>query len=165
MSIIRLATTKDLEKLYEYRLSFIKSLQQPNTNPSPILTNLYETFKIVTHDYLSIHINDGTLLAFIALENDEIVSSCLVSLYEVLPTPKNLSGKEGTILNVYTLPSYRKQGLATTLLTQAFEYAKMHDINILHLTATTEGFSLYKKLGFAFHETEMHWTPSSCPLY
>lgn len=163
---IRLATTEDLQQLCEHRFSFIKSLKKldvSESTPQHILS-FFEQFKSDTYHYLEKHLCDGTLQAFIAIENEQIVSSCLLCIYDLLPTPKNPSGKEGCLLNVYTLPAYRKQGFATALLTQALDYAKCNHIGLIHLSATDEGLPLYQKLGFILQEKELQWSPSICSL-
>ncbi len=163
---IRLATTQDLEQLFEHRLSFIKSLKKLDASqniPQHILSSFHQ-FKSDTYHYLEKYLNDSSLLAFIAIENEQIVSSSLLCVYNLLPTPKNPSGKEGCLLNVYTLPAYRKQGFATALLTQTLDYAKCNHIGLIHLSATDEGLPLYQKLGFILQEKEMQWSPSTCSL-
>ena len=164
---IRLATMQDLEQLLAHRLSFIRTLKQGDSTqqPSPGLLTLLSHLEGPTSQYLEAHLENGTFLAFIAEENNEIISSCFVCLSEQLPTLKNSSCKEGLILNVYTLPSYRKQGLATLLLQEVFKYATTHQIGALRLSATESGFPLYKKLGFTLQERDMLWTPSCCSLH
>ena len=54
----------------------------------------------------------------------------------------------GTILNVYTKPQFRKQGISTKVLSKLIDKAKRYNISKLELSATDMGKSLYEKIGF-----------------
>ena len=65
---------------------------------------------------------------------------------------KILEWKIGTLLNVYTYPEYRKNGIATDVIKMIIEEAKKQNVSIINLLATENGENVYKKLGFL--ETE-----------
>jgi GNAT superfamily N-acetyltransferase len=52
------------------------------------------------------------------------------------------------LLNVYTYPNFRKQGLARLLTETAIEWCRMHGFKILWLHASEFGRPLYESLGF-----------------
>jgi GNAT superfamily N-acetyltransferase len=64
------------------------------------------------------------------------------------PNQNFINGKTGTLLNVFTYPEYRNQGMATELLRRIIEEAKKESINEIELSATKAGEKIYKKLGF-----------------
>ncbi|ULQ61170.1 GNAT family N-acetyltransferase [Brucepastera parasyntrophica] len=73
------------------------------------------------------------------------------------PNPNFVNGKTGTLLNVFTYPEYRNQGIAATLMKKLIEEAKKENISEIELSATKDGEKLYKKLGFKESEyTEMN---------
>ena len=70
------------------------------------------------------------------------------------PSPDNLSGKIGYIMNLAVYSEYQRQGIATKLLSKCFEWLKDHNISLISLHASDEGISLYQNLGF-LDTTEM----------
>jgi ribosomal-protein-alanine N-acetyltransferase len=59
--------------------------------------------------------------------------------------------EESEILNIETLPSHRRQGLASSLLSEAFAWAQANSRSSIWLevrTSNAPAISLYKKLGF-----------------
>jgi ribosomal protein S18 acetylase RimI-like enzyme len=56
--------------------------------------------------------------------------------------------RRGNILNVYTLPEFRRQGLARRLTETAVEWCRAHDVRTVILHASDEGRALYQALGF-----------------
>ena len=63
-------------------------------------------------------------------------------------SPSFITGKTGTVLNVYTKPDYRKKGYAKKLMTMMLEDTKAEGVSIVELKATEDGYSLYKSVGF-----------------
>ena len=76
------------------------------------------------------------------------MASVFLVIFEKPANPLFTTGKTGTILNVYTKKEYRRQGLAAKLLEMAIEEAKKRNLSYLDLTATADGISVYKKMGF-----------------
>jgi GNAT superfamily N-acetyltransferase len=58
------------------------------------------------------------------------------------------NGKTAMLMNVYTKPEYRKQGIASKLLETVIDYAKSEEITCIDLSATVMGKPLYLKHGF-----------------
>ena len=83
---------------------------------------------------------------------ESIVFSGDNSTFSYAYSPK---GKEGYILNVYTCPGFRRQGLAKLLLQEIIIYANNHDINKLWLNSSEYGKYLYSSLGFICKNDEM----------
>lgn len=64
-------------------------------------------------------------------------------------SPLFITGKTGTLMNVYTLPDFRRRGIAEKLVSMAIEEGKALDLTYIELRATQCGYPLYKKLEFA----------------
>lgn len=135
------ATLEDIEQLINLRLSY-----------------LYEHFKIIAdidadtirknlYTYFNKHLS-ADLIAFIAKENNEIISTAFLVIIEKPANPNFINGRTGEILNVYTRKNYRKLGIATNLIKNIILYTKENNIDLLELKATNDGYNLYKKLGF-----------------
>ncbi len=59
-----------------------------------------------------------------------------------------ISGKTAMLMNVYTLPEYRRKGIASILLKRIISDAGKEGISCIDLTATAMGKPLYLKNGF-----------------
>jgi len=80
-------------------------------------------------------------LVFTCKENDEIIAS--LELMQGVD--------EAEILDVQTLPSHRRQGLAQSLLQEAFDWARQNERNAIWLevrTGNAGAIALYEKMGF-----------------
>ena len=49
---------------------------------------------------------------------------------------------------MYTVPEYRRQGIAKTLLGLVMDEAKSNDCGVIHITASDAGAYLYQDFGF-----------------
>ena len=65
-----------------------------------------------------------------------------------MPTFSHATGKRSHLMNVYTDPSYRGQGIARTMVNMLIEDAWAKGATEISLDATTMGRPLYEKLGF-----------------
>ena len=74
------------------------------------------------------------------------IRSCL--LIEKPPYYNNPSGKIGLLSSMYTLPAYRRSGIATNLLTLVVNEAKEYGCGTVHITASDAGVYLYQDFGF-----------------
>lgn len=88
------------------------------------------------------------LLMWVAEEGNKIIATCGVCFYQLPPSFKNPTGRNAYIVNVYTEPQYRKQGIATKLLEMTLQGVRQRGFKIVRLHASEEGKSVYKKMGF-----------------
>ena len=79
----------------------------------------------------------------------EAVSSGGVVLDQHPPSPSNLSGRIGYIMNVVTVPRYRRQGVARRIMQAILTWLAEQGIQRVALHATEVGKPLYEELGFA----------------
>lgn len=92
------------------------------------------------------------LIAFVAKENNRIVSVAYLHIIEMPANSILLNGLYGDVLSVYTEPKYRGQGLCTKLMEQLVAYGRENGLGRIDLKATAEGFPIYKKVGFVEKE-------------
>jgi GNAT superfamily N-acetyltransferase len=64
------------------------------------------------------------------------------------PGPGNLSGKIGYIMNVVTIPTYRRQGIARWMMHHMLAWLAERGIERATLHASDMGRCLYQELGF-----------------
>jgi GNAT superfamily N-acetyltransferase len=148
---IRKANLKDLDALFANRMLFIEML----TNQE---ASVPEEFKKNTYEFMQKHIDDDSMVTWLAIEGDAIASVAIVCYYQLLPTMSNITGNTGYILNVFTLPDYRKKGLATELVNKIIQDAKERNVGRLILSASDMGRPVYEKIGFEATTKEMIYT-------
>jgi ribosomal protein S18 acetylase RimI-like enzyme len=91
---------------------------------------------------------DHTFVAIIA-EIDTMPLGFGGMVIQHIPGNFNLiNGLEGYILSMYTLPGYRKNGIAGEILDRLVTKAKELGLGKIYLHASNDGFGLYKKYGF-----------------
>ena len=63
-------------------------------------------------------------------------------------SPSFITGKTGTVLNVYTKLEYRNNGCAKKSMTMMLEDSKAEGVSVIELKATEDGYLLYKSVAF-----------------
>ncbi len=91
----------------------------------------------------------GDYLAWFATtERGEVVAGLGLWLIEWPPHLVGTSDHRGYILNVYTHPDHRRQGLAKRLTETAIDWCKQHGIDYIFLHASPHGRRVYESLDF-----------------
>jgi ribosomal protein S18 acetylase RimI-like enzyme len=90
----------------------------------------------------------GTHRAWLA-EADGRPAACVLLIWWVLPPNfENPDRKRGFVSSVYTLPEYRRQGIARRLMEMLVEHARKEGLQRLILWSSDLGRPLYESLGF-----------------
>ena len=108
-----------------------------------------------TLDFFQEGIQNGTFIAFLAEVGETIVGTSGMVFYRVPPTYQNIYGKSAYLMNMYTLPEYRKQGIGTNLLQCIMDEAQKRGVVKITLNASAMGKPLYEKYGFTDLKNEM----------
>ena len=111
-----------------------------------------EKLKTSLQSYFDKHITSGEFIGIICEYDQKIISVAYLIIGEWPANRTFINGKIGTLLNVYTYPEYRKNGIATDVIKMIIEEAKKQNVSKINLLATEDGENVYKKLGF--FETE-----------
>jgi GNAT superfamily N-acetyltransferase len=77
-----------------------------------------------------------------------VVASGGLVIHTVPPTVHDLSGQEGYIMNMYTLPPWRGRGLATAILRVILDYLRARGVGMATLRASTAGRPIYERERF-----------------
>ena len=86
--------------------------------------------------------------AWLALSGETVVAGLGLWLIEWPPHLVGLAQHRGYILNVYTHPDHRRQGLARELTRTAVDWCAAHGIDFVFLHASPQGRLVYEGLGF-----------------
>ena len=137
--IFEKATIKDINGLTDLRLAYLQEDLGVITDKQLIQESL--------PGYYEKHLNKD-LMVYIARDDEDIVACAFLLIVEKPMSPSFITGKTGTVLNVYTKPEYRNKGYAKKLMTMMLEDATAQDVSVIELKSTEDGYSLYKSVGF-----------------
>jgi GNAT superfamily N-acetyltransferase len=100
--------------------------------------------------YLAEAIAAGSFHGWLAVApTGTVVSSGGVVIDQHPPGPGNLSGQIGYIMNLVTIPGYRRRGIARRIMQTMLNWLAEQGIQQGALHATEVGRPLYRELGFA----------------
>ncbi len=140
--LIRRADLDDLDAVVKLRLELLREVG--NLRRDAPAARLAEA----TRRYLADKMPKGEFAAWVAEVDDEIVGISGLVITERPPLADNLSGVEGYVLNMYTIPECRGRGIAAVLLDEIIDFAKGTDARRVWLHATPVARSIYEKAGF-----------------
>ncbi len=143
--VIRSATLDDIDTLIDLRLTMFRAM---GFDDEAMLHRVGEACR----DYFGQHLPTGQFRAWIAEAESEVVASIGLARHSIPPSPRNLVGLEGYLMNLVTLPEWRHRGIARALLTHVLGILREEDIPVVSLHATADGRQLYENLGFAILE-------------
>ena len=103
------ATAQDTGMLTELRIAY---LQEDLGEIEAVDLELIES---LLPGYYEKHLNRN-LMVYVARNEKDIVSCAFLLIVEKPMSPSFITGKTGTVLNVYTKPEYRKKGYAKKLM-------------------------------------------------
>jgi GNAT superfamily N-acetyltransferase len=105
--------------------------------------------KMSLERYFSENLPTKNLIALLAEYEGKIVGTGYLVLWRIPGRYRGLeTGELGYILNMYTVPEARRKGIGTRLLQELIREAKSRGLKHLHLHASIEGMSIYRKAGF-----------------
>ncbi len=143
------ATLKNINELITLRIKFLKEVQKTDDDKNDKI--LFDSLK----KYFNNKMKKNEFISWLAFKNDIIVATSGICFYQIPPSLKNISGKIAYIMNMYTKPEFRKQGIATNLFIKMMDEAKKVGIKKLVLHATEDGKKIYLKHGFKEEHKEM----------
>ncbi len=145
----RKATLDDLDVLTETRIEVLRAANQLSDD-----VDMSEV-KRQSFEYYQKALKDNTHIAYLIFDGEIFVGAGGISYFQVMPTYHNPTGKKAYIMNMYTNPSYRRQGIAFKTLDLLVTDAKEKGITAISLEATDMGRPLYEKYGFIKMNDEM----------
>lgn len=145
---VRRATIHDVAALAHHRVAMYRDMGEINESTEAELTSAAVA-------YFRSAISSGEYVAWVVVTTaarNEVVSGAGLLVRPMIPRPApdgKIDVREGTIVNVYTEPAWRRQGIAALVMKHVLEYACENEINRVSLHASSEGRPLYETLGFA----------------
>ncbi|MBN2379570.1 GNAT family N-acetyltransferase [candidate division WOR-3 bacterium] len=136
------ATKAEIDVLVEFRLRFLA--EHAGCKKLPDEDTLREYLK----GYFEKAIPEVAFLAWLAKKNDEVVATSGMVIWQMPPNNSVKTGRQGYILNMYTVPDARRQGICAVLLEKMIDEAKALGLSRVHLHASKMGEGIYRRRGF-----------------
>ncbi len=143
------ATIEDIDELVRTRIIVLRAANKlfDDVDMSLVERKSYAYYKRA--------LETGEHIAYLVYDNRTFVGAGGISFYQVMPTYHNPTGKKAYIMNMYTAPEYRRQGIALHTLDLLVKDAKEQGVLQIALEATNMGRPLYERYGFVKMEDEM----------
>ncbi len=91
----------------------------------------------------------GEFRGWVAEAGGQIVGCGGLVVHRIPPTTYNLDGRVGYIMNMYTLPEWRRRGVARAIMAAMLSWLQAQGVSVATLHATPQGRPLYEQFGFA----------------
>jgi len=136
--VYRKLTGDDLETFIQMR---IRQLREEGASD-------YHDLAPALRDYYTRHMADGTFVSWLCLDGKRIVGTSGMSFVEKPPYYGCPSGRIGLLSSMFTVPEFRRRGIARKLLSLVVEEAKAYGCGTVQITASDMGALLYSDFGF-----------------
>jgi GNAT superfamily N-acetyltransferase len=145
---IRRATAQDAGIVAWHRARMFQDM-------GDVSRDAFEILRAKARARLKEWLDSGDYVGWLATPADQpetVVGGAGVQLQPILPRPVNAStigeGRQGTVVNVFTEPQWRRRGIAGLMMKEIITWSKDERLDRLLLHASDEGRSLYERLGF-----------------
>ncbi len=147
--LYRRGNLEDLELLVQLRGEAIRDMNRldETADLSPLEQN--------SRSYYQQAIADGSYITYLAMDGERAAGVGGVCLFQVSPSSANLTGRTAFLINIYTRPAYRRQGIGMEILDRLVQAAREAGAGLVTLEATAAGRPLYEKYGFRYLEGDM----------
>ena len=153
----RKAGLDDLELLVSSRVMVLRA-----ANKLPEDTDMSEIER-QSRAYYKKALSDGSHTAILVFDGERLIGTGGMSYYDVMPTCDVNTGRKAYVMNMYTDPEYRRQGIAYKTLDLLVEDSKQRGVEHITLEATDMGRPLYEKYGFVQMKSEMELHEAAQP--
>ncbi len=147
--VYRKAELCDLELLVKSRVMVLRAANKLSDDAD------MSEVESQSREYYKMALADGSHTAYLVFDGQRLIGTGGMSYYSVMPTCDVPSGKKAYVMNMYTDPGYRRQGIAYRTLELLVQDAKARGVEHITLEATDMGRPLYEKYGFVQMQSEM----------
>lgn len=133
------ATARDMELLIRSRTETLRAV-----NHLPEDYAFSEEFLEASREYF----REGDQTTVLALEEGRLAGCATLCYIDLMPTFSHPSGRRSHLMNVYTVPAFRRRGVGKQMVSLLIDEARGRGITEISLDATEAGRPLYRALGF-----------------
>ncbi|MBE6829383.1 MAG: GNAT family N-acetyltransferase [Ruminococcaceae bacterium] len=149
----RRATIHDVGQLAGIRVEMRNERENPqNSGTAEFYANTYR--------YFEQHLANDSFVAWVAVQDEEIIATSGIVFYSIPPVYSNITGSVAYIMNMYTKPAHRNKGIASALLSRLLEETRVRNCTKITLNASEMGKPLYEKYGFQEAKNNMEYSLS-----
>ena len=142
MITYRKAASSDIPDIISMRLGYMHETHTELTD------EVFDEIAPRSEGYFQEHLNRDCRV-YLAVDGEKVAGCIFFLLINKPASPLFITGKTGTLMNVFTLPEYRRQGIAKHLVEMAIEDGKEWELSYIELRSTNDGYPLYRSLEFA----------------
>lgn len=142
---IKRASLDELDMLMECRMRVLAEVFSDSEQPD------WEAIRKNNEDYYKETLSDGTHTACFAVNEDDgkIIGCGGICYQKEMPSPDNLTGTNGYLMNIYTLPEYRGHGVGRRIVEFLIDDAKKRRTEKIYLESAKDAKHLYEEIGFS----------------
>ncbi len=139
MNTVTYTTNAPLEELMRIRLEMLREVNCMTEKDEfdPLLISESRNYFLT-----------GDQITVLARQNTRTVGCASLSFIRVMPTFSHPTGKRAHLMNVYTVPEFRRKGIAKRMIEFLIAKAKERGATEISLDSTEAGRPFYLKLGF-----------------
>jgi GNAT superfamily N-acetyltransferase len=139
---IREGTLADLETILHHRRMMFYDM---GNRDEAALSAMLATSRPIFANRL----RDGTYCAWLAEDaSKHVVAGGGIMIFDYHSSPRDPFPKRAMIVNMYTDPAFRRQGIARRLMEIMIDWCRKGGFGSVWLHASDDGRPLYEKLGF-----------------
>jgi GNAT superfamily N-acetyltransferase len=146
--VFRRATVADVPSLVALRAAFLAEVAGSDPKAPSLL-------KALTR-YFSAGLSSGEFVAYLATVGGQVVATSGMVYHHHPPRAANLNGSEAYVMNMYTLPPWRQQGIARALLKKLIIVARKNHCAQINLHAHPKAKPVYLRAGFVTRSDDMY---------
>lgn len=153
--VVENAEIADIDLLTEFRIAYLKE------DLGKLDEKDIRKIRRDLPDYFKKNLNEN-IFCYLIRDEGNITACAFLLVVEKPMSPAFITGKTGTILNVYTKPSYRHKGYAKKIMEKLLSDAVEKNLSVVELKSTEDGYKLYKSVGFTDEVSKYHvmkWYP------
>lgn len=143
------ATESDIDELVNTRIIVLRAANKLSDDID------MSKVKEESYRYYKESLDTGEHIAYLVYDDNIFIGAGGASFYKVMPTYHNSTGRKAYIMNMYTVPEYRRKGIAFKTLDLLVNEVRKRGILQISLEATAAGRPLYEKYGFRQMTDEM----------
>jgi len=133
----------DVDLLVKHRLGLLHEVH-------PELETKIEESEVWTRDWIRKRLSDGELIGLLAkAEDGKVVGSGCIWLRDEQPRPTNPRMIAPYLMSMYTMPEFRRKGVARLIVRSALDWCKERGYERVSLHSSEAGKLLYASLGFS----------------
>ncbi len=145
--LLRQATIADVDIILHHRRSMFADMGRGDDKAR-------EAMAAAARPFIEAGLEAGTYRGWLIEVDRRVVAGGGIAFAPFQPTPFDLSPRRAWIVNVYTEPGFRRQGMASRVLATIIGWCREEKMKTVHLHASDAGRPLYDSLGFT-STTEM----------